>query len=179
MSSRSYSISGFGCYTYKLSTSKEKFLNLLKEANLENKLKEIISAKTDIEANEIDIKNINVTKAGYISYNDVDIIDENIEFFDYYSCHIGLNMLALAISNEIKTKTGEEGAVEYIPCSDGCTDAILMEACMPWFYPEHNITPLTRKEYEEIFVKWINLYGKDETVDDNQLFEWVDVEQFG
>lgn len=179
MGSRAYTVDGYGCYTRDLQTSKDNFLKLIKEAKLEDDLKKYIEEYTGKK--NVDITKIIVTPHGRINYEEEDIVDEDGQLSNgYYSHEIALNYLAMAISKDIESKSGETDAVNFLPCSEGQTDAILIECCVPWFYLDKPFKPLTKEGYEGIFNKWIEIYGKRPSEHQpTSYFDYVSVEQYG
>lgn len=180
MSSKSWSESGIGCYTYQLKCSKNNFWNLITKANLDKELKKFIVETLGINEKDYNCYDIDIHPDGTLLYRDTEVNDYD-DYFDtsYYGNKAALEFLALAISNELKEKTGDENTVIYCPSSNDGDDAILLRLAAPWYYKENNIKVLTQEEYEKIFQKWFSLYGVAENSNLSNMFYWVDVEQYG
>lgn len=196
MSSNYYSVSGVGCPTYKLKPSTDKFKKFIVKAKLENELKEVIvEALSDdgVTKNNYDLSKVHVTLIGTLQYNIGQNGEENIIDIDNYSellpmpneseynsTGLAFNFLSCAISREIEQKTGEEGAVIYATSNCDGFDAVLYEAACPWHYHDKKIKLLSMKEYQNIFIKWLKLFGLDnDNESKDSLFSWVDVEMYG
>lgn len=177
MSSRNYSESGIGCYTYELKPTKKSFLKLIHQAKLENELKKFVTFCLEIKDDKYDEKKLEVSGGGFISYNGISL-DDYDDYFDTGYCGrcAVYEFLAMAISKEIEEKTNEQDSVVYVPSSEDDTDAVLYQLSGPWYYLSNNIKLMSYDKYESIFNKYANILVEDSK---NQLFHFVDVSIYG